>query len=77
MKAFILTMMVSVMSVLVSIAVTAASAGYTPKYRVKVQADKNTDFSKLKTYSWMGGHPASIAATVSRSGASLFKARCI
>jgi hypothetical protein len=62
MKAFILTMMVSVMSVLVSIAVTAASAGYTPKYRVKVQADKHTDFSTLKTYSWMGGHPASIAA---------------
>jgi hypothetical protein len=62
MKAFILTMMVSVMSVLVSIAVTAASGGYTPKYRVKVQADKHTDFSTLKTYSWMGGHPASIAA---------------
>ena len=62
MKAFILTMMVSVMSVLVSIAVTAAAAGYTPKYRVKVQADKHTDFSRLKTYSWMGGHPASIAA---------------
>jgi hypothetical protein len=62
MKAFILTVMVSVMSVLVSIAVTAASSGYTPKYRVKVQADKHTDFSTWRTYSWMGGHPASIPA---------------
>jgi hypothetical protein len=62
MKTFVLTLMISVMSVLVSIAVTAASAGYHPKYRVKVQADKRTDFSKLRTYSWMEGHPASIAA---------------
>jgi hypothetical protein len=62
MKTFVLTVMVSLMSVLFSIAITAASAGYTPKYRVKVQADKQTDFSKLRTYSWMGGHPASIAA---------------
>jgi hypothetical protein len=60
MKTFVLTVMVSVMSVLVSIAVTAVSTGYTPKYRVKVQADKRTDFSKLRTYSWMPGHPASI-----------------
>jgi hypothetical protein len=62
MKTVVLTVMVSLMSVLVSIAVSAASAGYTPKYRVKVQADKHTDFSKVRTYSWMGGHPASIAA---------------
>ena len=61
MKTFVLTVMISLMSVLVSIAITAATAGYTPKYRVKVQADKRTDFSKLRTYSWMGGHPASIA----------------
>jgi uncharacterized protein DUF4136 len=59
MKTFVLTVMVSLMSVLVSIAVTAA-AGYTPKYRVKVQADKHTDFSSVRTYSWMAGHPASI-----------------
>jgi hypothetical protein len=62
MKTVVLTVMVSLMSVLVSIAVSAASAGYTPKYRVKVQADKHVDFSKVRTYSWMGGHPASIAA---------------
>jgi Domain of unknown function (DUF4136) len=62
MKTVVLAVMVSLMSVLVSIAVSAASAGYTPKYRVKVQADKHTDFSKVRTYSWMGGHPASIAA---------------
>jgi uncharacterized protein DUF4136 len=61
MKPFVLTVTVSLMSVLVSIAVTAA-AGYTPKYRVKVQADKHTDFSKLRTYSWMDSHPASIPA---------------
>jgi hypothetical protein len=61
MKTFVLTVMVSLMSVLVSIAVTAA-AGYTPKYRVKVQADKHTDFSTLRTYSWMDSHPASIPA---------------
>jgi len=59
MKTFVLTVMVSLMSVLVSIAVTAA-AGYTPKYRIKVQADKHTDFSSVRTYSWMEGHPASI-----------------
>jgi hypothetical protein len=61
MKPFVLTVMLSLMSVLVSIAVTAA-AGYAPKYRVKVQADKHTDFSKLRTYSWMDSHPASIPA---------------
>jgi hypothetical protein len=71
MKTFVLTVMVSVMSVLVSIAVTAASAGFTPKYRVKVQADKRTDFSKLKTYSWMAGHPASIAAVDAEIVASI------
>jgi hypothetical protein len=60
MKPFVLTVMVSLMSVLVSIAVTAAAAGYTPKYRVKVQANKHTDFSRVRTYSWMEGHPASV-----------------
>jgi hypothetical protein len=60
MKTFVLTVMVSLMSVLVSIAVTAVAAGYTPKYRIKVQADKHTNFSKLRTYSWMDSHPASI-----------------
>lgn len=62
MKPFVLTVMVSLMSVLVSIAISAAAAGYTPKYRVKVQAAKHTDFSKLRTYSWMDSHPASIPA---------------
>jgi hypothetical protein len=62
MKPFVLTVMVSLMSVLVSIAVTAAAAGFTPKYRVKVQANKHTDFSKLRTYAWMDSHPASIPA---------------
>lgn len=61
MKTLVLTVMVSLMSVLVSIAVTAA-AGYTPKYRVKVQADKHTNFSTVRTYSWMDSHPASIPA---------------
>ena len=62
MKPFVLTVMVSLMSVLVSIAISAAAAGYAPKYRVKVQANKHTDFSKLRTYSWMDSHPASIPA---------------
>ena len=62
MKPFVLTVMVSLMSVLVSIAISAAAAGYTPKYRIKVQAAKHTDFSKLRTYSWMDSHPASIPA---------------
>ena len=61
MKTFVLTVMVSLMSVLVSIAVSAVAAGYTPKYRIKVQADKHTDFSSVRTYSWMESHPASIA----------------
>ena len=60
MKPFVFTVMVSLMSVLVSIAVTAAAAGYTPKYRVKVQADKRVDFSSVRTYSWMESHPSSI-----------------
>jgi Domain of unknown function (DUF4136) len=71
MKAFILTVTMSVMSMLLSIAVTAASAGYTPKYRVKVQADKRIDFSRLRTYSWMAGHPASIAAVDAQIVASI------
>lgn len=60
MKPLVLTLMFSLMSVLVSIAVTAAAAGYAPKYKVKVQADKHTDFSRLRTYSWMDSHPASV-----------------
>src|SRR5258706_12928452 len=35
---------------------TAAAAGYTPKYRVTVWSEARTDFSKIRTYSWMQTH---------------------
>ena len=33
-----------------------ASMAYTTKYRVKVTADPQTDFKKIKTYSWLESH---------------------
>jgi len=41
-------------------ATVAAPAGYTPKYRVTVWAEKRTDFSKFRTYSVMRSHPSSV-----------------
>jgi hypothetical protein len=29
-----------------------------PKYGVKAESDKKTDFAKFKTYTWWTGHPA-------------------
>jgi len=58
MKTFTLTVVLSLMSVLLSIAVGAATTTYTPKYRVKVTADKRTDFSKIRTYTWKDSHPS-------------------
>jgi Domain of unknown function (DUF4136) len=40
--------------------VVAAPAAQTPKYGVKVTAEKNVDFSKFKTYSWTQGQPSAI-----------------
>ena len=34
----------------------AASMAYTTKYRVKVTADPQTDFKKIKTYAWLPSH---------------------
>jgi hypothetical protein len=39
------------------VAVSATSSAYTPKYRARVTSlDRQTDFSKLKTYGWLESH---------------------
>ena len=38
--------------------VAAPAAGQQSKYGVKVNAEKNVDFSKFKTYSWVPGQPS-------------------
>jgi hypothetical protein len=60
MKTFAVTVVLSLMSVLISIAIVAATTTYTPKYRVKVTADKRTDFSKIRSYTWQSSHPSAI-----------------
>ena len=45
---------------LVAAAVPAMPGAQTPKYGVRVEADKNVDFSKLKTYSWTQGQPSAV-----------------
>jgi len=46
-------------SALLCLAITAGpAAGQTSKYGVKVDAEKNVDFSKFKTYSWVAGQPS-------------------
>ena len=40
--------------------VVAVPAGQTPKYGVKVTAEKNVDFSKFRTYSWTKGQPSAL-----------------
>ena len=39
-----------------SVVLALASMAYTTKYRVKVTADPQTDFKKIKTYSWLPSH---------------------
>ncbi len=41
-------------------AATGVTDHYVPKYRVTVWTEKGTDFSKLRTYSWMQTHPSSV-----------------
>lgn len=53
MKRFIVCAMLCVVVVAVPVA-------QTPKYGVKVTAEKNVDFSKFKTYSWTQGQPSAI-----------------
>lgn len=36
----------------------ALLAGQMPKYGVKVEAEKNVDFAKFKTYTWTQGQPS-------------------
>jgi Domain of unknown function (DUF4136) len=60
MKTFAVTVVLSLMSVLVSIAIAAATTTYTPKYKIKVVADKRTDFSKFRTYTWQESHPSAV-----------------
>ena len=40
------------------VTVTAAAAGQSTKYGVKVTAEKNVDFAKFATYSWSPGRPS-------------------
>ena len=60
MKTVAVTAVLSLMSVLVSIAVVAATTTYSPKYRVKITADKRTDFSKIRTYTWKESQPTAV-----------------
>ena len=43
-----------------SVAVATAVAGQGPKYGVTVNAEKNVDFAKFKTYSWTKGQPSPV-----------------
>jgi hypothetical protein len=63
-----------IVSALLAVSMVAATAGYTPKYRVTMSADKRTDFSRFKTYSWMDSHPAPVAATNARIVAAIERA---
>ncbi|PYR35311.1 MAG: hypothetical protein DMF90_14040 [Acidobacteria bacterium] len=48
-----------IVTALLGLAIIAApAAGQTPKYGVKVNAEKNVDFSKFKSYSWVAGQPS-------------------
>jgi len=68
-----------IVSALLCLAITAGlAAGQTSKYGVKVDAEKNVDFSKFKTYSWVAGQPSAdktinsqITAAVDRELAGL------
>ena len=44
------------------VAAAAVVAGQSPKYGVTVTAEKDVDFAKFKTYSWMTGQPSAIKA---------------
>jgi hypothetical protein len=47
---------------LLGAASTAIPAAQMPKYGVTVNADKNVDFSKFKTYTWTKGQPSAVKA---------------
>jgi Domain of unknown function (DUF4136) len=62
----------------VLLACAAAVSAQMPKYGVRVEAEKNVDFAKFKTYSWTTGQPslsksidARIVAAVDRELAGL------
>jgi uncharacterized protein DUF4136 len=40
------------------LALAAGAAAQTPKYGVKVEAEKNVDYAKFKTYTWTQGQPS-------------------
>jgi hypothetical protein len=44
------------------VAAAAVVAGQSPKYGITVTAEKDVDFAKFKTYSWMTGQPSAIKA---------------
>ncbi|HVH27234.1 MAG TPA: DUF4136 domain-containing protein [Vicinamibacterales bacterium] len=44
------------------VASAVAVAGQSPKYGIAVTAEKDVDFAKFKTYSWMAGQPSAIKA---------------
>ena len=43
-----------------SVAAVGVLAGQMPTYGVTVEAEKNVDFAKFKTYSWTAGQPSPI-----------------
>jgi hypothetical protein len=45
---------------MLAVALATSAASYKPKYRITVSADKHTDFTRFKTYTWMDTHPANL-----------------
>jgi Domain of unknown function (DUF4136) len=43
-------------------AAAAGASAQMPKYGVTVNADKNVDFAKIKSYSWTQGQPSAVRA---------------
>ena len=49
-------------SCVLCLAAVGVLAGQMPTYGVTVEAEKNVDFAKFKTYTWTGGQPSPIKA---------------
>jgi uncharacterized protein DUF4136 len=47
-----------IVAAIVVLGLVDVTSAYGTKYSVKVRADKRTDFSKIRTYTWMAGSPA-------------------
>jgi hypothetical protein len=60
MKALIIRVGLSAAALAAAGPALGLSEGQMPKYGVTVTAEKDVDFAKLKTYTWMKGQPSSV-----------------